>query len=193
MKRLIFVRHGESEANARDLISNSTDLYPLTKKGVDQVEFISKQISALRITAIYSSPLLRTRQTADILAEKFGIGVEIDDDLRETDFGTMRETKLAGRVVDLPEEIRVKHGVESWNSHRQRLERSLSRMSDRSIVVTHGLVIRTVIGKVLGLDMEEFNGIYIRPSSMTTVDTDSYKLYSVGNFLVSERIKELFS
>jgi len=137
--------------------------------------------------------LLRARQTAEILSSVSGTGIEVIDELKETDFGTLRGTKLPGRVVDLPESVRVEHGLESWSSHMKRLDIALSRIEDMSIVVTHGLVIRTLISRVLGLDMEEFDGIYIRPSSMTTVDTDSNRIYSVGSFLVSKRIRDMFS
>ena len=193
LKRLIFIRHGESSANAKDIISSDINLYPLTPNGEEQVRFVAGQISALRINNIYSSPLLRARQTAGILSKKTNTEIRIIEELRETDFGTLSDTKLAGRVVDLPENVRREHRVESWESHRRRLEMALLKMEDRSLVVTHGLVIRTIIGKVLGLEMEDFNGIFIRPSSMTTVDADSNRLYSVGNFLISDRIRNIFS
>ena len=82
LKRLIFIRHGESSANAKDIISSDINLFPLTPKGKEQVEFVAGQISALKINTIYSSPLLRARQTADILSKKTNTEIRIIEELR---------------------------------------------------------------------------------------------------------------
>jgi len=79
---LFIVRHGETKANKKDIDAGPLD-YPLTKKGVKEVSFIAKTISKLKITDVYSSPVFRAVQTAEILARPHKLKVKILEELTE--------------------------------------------------------------------------------------------------------------
>ncbi len=83
--RVFFVRHGESEANVRPVIANRTsDVAPLTDLGRQQAEELRDKLHDLgTITAIYTSPLQRARETAEIVASCFAIEITIDAALGE--------------------------------------------------------------------------------------------------------------
>ena len=83
--RVFFVRHGESEANARRVIANRTsDVAPLTELGRQQPEELRDWLHGLgNITAIYTSPLQRARDTAQIIAKDVNIAIAVEDALRE--------------------------------------------------------------------------------------------------------------
>ena len=87
--RLIFTRHGESEANVAQVISNRDLPHPLTAKGNAQTQALADQLATNRIIALYASPILRAQQTAQILAAQWGLVVQTADALREFDCGEM--------------------------------------------------------------------------------------------------------
>lgn len=88
--RLAFVRHGESEANVIRQFSNQDHTkHPLTERGRQQVRQLAEALSAIRWTAIYSSPLLRAAQTAHILNLAHGLPVQITPALLEHNAGEL--------------------------------------------------------------------------------------------------------
>jgi 2,3-bisphosphoglycerate-dependent phosphoglycerate mutase len=90
--KLYFTRHGESEANVLQVISNRGQRHPLTEQGRQQAQLLAGKLGSAGITGIYTSPLLRAVQTAEILSEAFGVGFEITDALREYDCGILEGT-----------------------------------------------------------------------------------------------------
>lgn len=82
-----FMRHGESENNVLDTISCSLDsVYGLTEKGVEQIKQSSESLKDKNIDLIFSSPLKRTKETANIVASVLGKKEEeivFDERLRE--------------------------------------------------------------------------------------------------------------
>jgi broad specificity phosphatase PhoE len=111
MMRLYFVRHGESEANVQSVISNRDLPHPLTELGREQARQLAQAMAAVPVARIYSSPLLRARQTAEILSAALGAPVEITDALREFDCGIAE-----GRSDD-----------EAWSSCRRVVDDWLGR------------------------------------------------------------------
>ncbi len=88
MGKLILVRHGESEANRQRIFA--PDDSPLTEFGRRQALEVARRIAArFRPGRIVSSDFLRARQTAEILAAEFGIGLALVPELRERDFGPL--------------------------------------------------------------------------------------------------------
>ena len=77
---MILVRHGESEFNE---VFNKTHRDPgirdprLTEIGKRQSKFAAKHLRGLKITRIISSPYMRTLETANIIASKLGLGIDI--------------------------------------------------------------------------------------------------------------------
>jgi broad specificity phosphatase PhoE len=85
--KLYFARHGQSEANVLRVISNRGLVHPLTELGRQQAAELAQALTSIPIAKIYSSPLLRARQTAEIVAATLNRPVEIADALREPDCG----------------------------------------------------------------------------------------------------------
>jgi broad specificity phosphatase PhoE len=85
--RIYFVRHGESQANLLQEISNRGLRHGLTRHGREQAVALADWLRDQRITHIYSSPLLRAIETAVILANRLEIDYEVVDALREYDCG----------------------------------------------------------------------------------------------------------
>jgi broad specificity phosphatase PhoE len=104
--RLYFVRHGESEANTRHIISNRGVPLGLTAIGRQQAKALAEKLREVPFRVIYCSPVLRARQTADILSASLGIPYEVAEALREYDCGILEE----------------RSDEESWKLHREYFE-----------------------------------------------------------------------
>lgn len=90
--KFFFVRHGESVANILREFSNTGVKHPLTENGLEQAQRLAWQLSDVRFEKIYSSPVLRAMQTAQIVAVKQNIDVEITEALREWNVGIYEGT-----------------------------------------------------------------------------------------------------
>tara|TARA_Y100000310_G_C20703029_1_gene831857 strand:- start:4680 stop:8174 length:3495 start_codon:yes stop_codon:yes gene_type:complete len=87
----LITRHGEAESNATDVVS-STENNPhhLTEKGKSEVKSLAEKLSGENIDLIISSPFVRTRETAEIVAEEIGVSkgeIIYDDRIAEIDTG----------------------------------------------------------------------------------------------------------
>ena len=101
--KVYFVRHGESQANLLREFSNTGIKHPLTEQGLAQAQQTAKNLTGLGVVRVYSSPLLRARQTAQIIAERLIVPLEITEALREWDVGVYEG----------------KCDPEGWRLHRQ--------------------------------------------------------------------------
>lgn len=89
---LYFARHGESVANLTREFSNSGSKHPLTPRGIEQARLLADHLASRRIARIYSSPLLRAVQTADVLSQTLQAQVEVTEALREWSTGMLEGT-----------------------------------------------------------------------------------------------------
>lgn len=84
--RLIVVRHGETLANREFRYIGKGD-HPLTEHGQMQAERLAEALSVLPLTAVYSSPLQRAYHTAEPIAARHDLAVQVLDALSESSFG----------------------------------------------------------------------------------------------------------
>lgn len=88
MVRFLFVRHGKTAYNERHLLQGQTDI-PLSETGIKEAELTRISLLSYSIDEIYTSPLLRAKQTADIIARDRDIPVYLEPALIEMNFGTL--------------------------------------------------------------------------------------------------------
>ena len=104
--KFYFVRHGESEANTLRVISNRESPFELTPLGKKQAVALAEELKDIPIEAIFSSPVLRARQTAEILSLSFHRSYQVTEALREYDCGIIEEKsdegswKLHGEIAE---------------------------------------------------------------------------------------------
>ena len=89
------IRHGRTQMNAEDLVCGITDI-PLVELGIQQAKNASEDIykkiqkgELPKIDLIFSSPLLRAQQTAQIIAQKLNLTYQIEERLTEQNYGKM--------------------------------------------------------------------------------------------------------
>ena len=78
---IYFVRHGESEGNRKGL-HQGPDV-PLSEEGIKQGQVLAERLKKHKIDVIYSSSMIRTKQTAEIISDKLKIPVESWENLKE--------------------------------------------------------------------------------------------------------------
>ena len=88
--RLILIRHGRTQANKEARIG-SLDAIPLDSVGREQAEKVAERLNEFPISTIYASPILRTKETAQIIASHLKIDVEIREELQEYNFGVISD------------------------------------------------------------------------------------------------------
>ncbi len=111
MNRCIFLRHGEVDNSRKVFYGRSIDL-PLNTAGERQIQNVAQLISRLpeKVTSIYTSPLLRTRQTAQIVSQKIQVPVVILDGLIDVDIPA-----LVGKPLIIRRELHAK-GTDEYSS-----------------------------------------------------------------------------
>jgi len=85
---IYFVRHGENPANLNREFSYRIVDYPLTELGVRQAQQTASYFAGRTVDAIYSSPLKRARQTAEIIGTATGHDITIVEEFREINCGS---------------------------------------------------------------------------------------------------------
>lgn len=110
MTKLILVRHGETDWNVEDRIQGWLDI-PLNAEGRRQAEGLAEELAKMKIAVIYSSPLKRAFQTAEIIAERHHLRVKKVSDLKEINQG-----KWQGLLVSEAKE-RYEELYQRWLTH----------------------------------------------------------------------------
>lgn len=96
------IRHGDALPDAAELRPGDYDAQALSELGRKQARALAERLRDIRFDALYASPLLRTRQTAEPLAALLGLDVETVDDLREIELGRVGPALPEGAT---PEEM----------------------------------------------------------------------------------------
>ena len=149
MTKLLLVRHGETDWNAEGRLQGQTDR-PLSDYGRRQAQQLADELGSEEFEAIYSSDLIRARETAEIIARRLELPVKLDPDLREKDWGTWEGLTSVERD-------RVEFAGESTEAHQQRILEALRRIAERHprdgvvLVVTHGGSMRRVQTAAMGM------------------------------------------
>lgn len=178
---LILIRHGETALNASRVIQPADT--PLSERGLAQAEALGRRFAALaerRPTAILSSDLQRALQTAQALAAATGLPLVTTDTLHERNFGDLR-----GRAYDdlgfnpLASDDAPPNG-ESVAQFEARVARAFEHMlaaragtAGPLLVVTHGLVIRTLLGRHAAMPDGEAVPERIENTSVTELDAEA--------------------
>ncbi|MEX2209032.1 MAG: histidine phosphatase family protein [Myxococcota bacterium] len=162
---LLLVRHGQIEANTARVWHGSTDS-PLTDHGHHEArrtaEFLSR--TRPRARALYTSPLLRTRQTAAEIAESLGLEPIVEASLAEYGIGELEGVSYQALLEEHRFFTRIAEnrdyappGGESPNAVMARVTAALGRIArahrgDEVVVVSHGAALGLALGQLIDRD-----------------------------------------
>lgn len=179
---LYMVRHGQTEASRDNRFSGSSDP-PLTSAGEKMAEQFAVAYAPLPWAAIYSSPMLRARQTAAVLARLTGIEVTIEDGLKEIEYGEWEGLKQDEVMTRWPEAFAYwAHDVASRGTPggetafhvaaraMRVVEAIRSRHQDGNVLlVSHKATLRIITCALLGLDVRLFRQRISQPVASVTL------------------------
>ena len=178
--RILLVRHGECAGNREGRFRGRVD-FPLNETGLAQARALAGALKSVPLDRIFTSPLLRARQTADCLAEGRDLPVEVREGFTNVALGPWE-----GR---LKEEIAQECPVEwsLWLHHPERLRlpqgetlgdvarRALSNLEhlvrtypgSTFAVVTHRTVLKPLLATCLGMAEPSFWRTHVETASIS--------------------------
>jgi broad specificity phosphatase PhoE len=167
-QELLLVRHGQSTANARGIWQGQME-FPLSEEGRKQADLAGLALSRVHFEGLYSSPLSRAFETANIIRDRVGFASEVVpvEGLTERRGGILeghtwaeqerRNPELAKKVLAIPEEERwALVGAETDEEVILRFGEAIASISarhrggSRIVVVSHGGVMRAFLRDLFG-------------------------------------------
>ncbi|MCU1383602.1 MAG: Phosphoglycerate mutase [Acidobacteria bacterium] len=183
MTAILLIRHGLTDA-INQYVAGTGEGTPLNAEGRAQVARLSARLRDVRMTAVLSSPLIRTRETAEAIAQVHHLPVEIVAGLTEFEFGEWTGRPFRELDAD-PEWQRFNRvrgltrppGGELMLDVQQRavtalLEAAATYPGGRVVVVSHADVIRAALMYFLGIPLDLVHRLEIAPASVSIVTID---------------------
>lgn len=184
MKRLLFIRHGATAGNLERRYIGRTD-EPLCDFGIAQIK---KQIGRYSAHQVFVSPMLRTRQTAQLLFPQ--VKTQVIEDFRETDFGIF-EGKTYGELSQCPEyQLWVESGCtgpipegECIAAFKQRCCRAFETVipateNGTTALVVHGGVIMAIL-EAYGMPKKDFYSYHIANGEAIACDLEGNRILNI--------------
>lgn len=177
---VILIRHATHDRVGAVLCGRMPGV-TLGEEGRREAKSLADRFRGEQIAAVMTSPLERARETAQIIADRIGIAVEIDEALNEIDFGDW--TGQAFDALDPDPHWRL------WNSSRgttrppggepmsavqarivHRIERLRAEHPDGEVIlVGHCDVIKAALAHHLGLPLDAYDRFEISPASVSVL------------------------
>lgn len=145
---IYFIRHGETDWNRQGRLQGLEDI-ELNENGIRQAEICGQAFQSVPIDKIITSPLVRAKRTAEIIASHTGNPeVIVDSDFIERDFG-----RLSGLTPEEMKRVNVSRKnseMENWDHLTGRAVNALYRYGSGNfgknlIIVSHGALINAVL------------------------------------------------
>jgi broad specificity phosphatase PhoE len=154
---ILLVRHGETDNNAARVVQMPDA--PLSARGLAQASRLAERLAKLGVEAIVVSDYARALGTAEPVRIATGAPLEIWPELRERHLGDLRGRAYADIGFDIFAADYAPPGGETWEQFHERVARAWERVRVRSAemrgnlaVITHGLVCRSVVQRLIPAD-----------------------------------------
>lgn len=183
MKRLYFVRHGETDWNKYNKVQGCVDT-ELNQTGIVQAKKVAERLKDEKIDAIFTSSLKRAYLTAQqIRVYHPNIEFVIKDEIREIGFGeweglTVEELERNHaeqyRLWKLSPEKAIFPGEGNLNNVLKRVKVFLDNLLEldfkRIVIVTHGGIIKLSVIYLLELSMDFYKKCWFGNASLSIID-----------------------
>lgn len=168
--RVHLARHGQTAYNLEGRFQGHLPV-PLDDTGRAQAAELAERAAAHDFRALWCSPLLRARETADVVARRIGLEPIEDPRLMETDAGDWTDRSFADVHAEAPELFAAFiagepsfafPGGESFAEQEERVSAALAEVEEGelpALVVCHGMVIRAALARRAGHRVERFERV----------------------------------
>lgn len=183
MTRLYLIRHGQTDWNLEGRVQGQTDV-PLSPLGEMQAEELAERLAEIPLGAIISSPLSRTRQTAEPLARRHGLDVRFDPRLMEQNWGRYEGLSWHEAAEEFPAVkdrmrqdpmLAAPPGGETLREVSERMQAALFeavQIGGSVAVVSHGGALRAGLLALLGMSQGTELRYHFDNASVSLVETD---------------------
>ncbi|RCW47320.1 putative phosphoglycerate mutase [Halopolyspora algeriensis] len=158
--RLVLARHGQTPSNVRKVMDTLPPGPGLTEAGRSQAEGLAERLSAEKVVSIHASRAVRAQETAEPLARRHGIPVDVVDGIHEVRVGELEGSGDAAARRQFEDVYaswhagRIDEPMPGGETGRQALTRFLAAtgelLSDVTagtvVMVSHGAILRLVAG-----------------------------------------------
>lgn len=186
MSTVLLIRHGRTKANAEGILAGWTPGVDLDDTGREQAVALAGRLAVVPLAAIVTSPLERTRQTAELmLGDRTGIPVHVDERVGECRYGDWTGGSLKTLAKDPL--WKVVQGHPSAAVFPGAEGESMAGMQHRAVtavrewnatlgpdavyaVVSHGDVIKAILADALGMHLDQFQRLRVDPCSVSVID-----------------------
>jgi broad specificity phosphatase PhoE len=182
MRRILLLRHGETALNRSGALRGLLDVQ-LSSHGDEEARRLAARVTEeYEVAGIFSSPLRRARQTADPIARRVGIAVEIDERLRDIDYGPWAGRELETLSADERAEFHRwardpevnLSGAEPPATVQIRAVSALeevARGNEATVaIVTHDAVLQLILCRLLSIDLRSYRGLTFHTASLTEIE-----------------------
>lgn len=191
LTKVYLIRHGTTDNNRKGIFQGSVDV-ALSDQGLSQAKCLAKRFAGVKLDAIYTSPLIRARQTAEALAGEHRLIVTAEPLLTELDGGLLegydgeRNNRLyPEQMKNMRERPGLFHapGGESSREVYDRMIRAMDGIvqkhpSGSAAVVSHGFAIQLYLGYVKKAPFEQIGHSIVGNASVSTIYYDEdYNAY----------------
>lgn len=180
MTTLMLVRHGSTDWNVEEIYKGHADV-DLNETGIKQAELLARHLEYLPIEAIYSSPLKRALETAEMIARYHNVDVTPCQELIDFDYGpwtglsheTVRQKFQAmyDEWVKNPHLAKFTRGDSLTHVRQRALEvvnRVVSKHQAGVVLVSHRVIHKVIICALLGLSNSLFWNVRLDICGVTT-------------------------
>lgn len=181
MTQILLIRHAVNDIMKAKRLAGWMPEVHLNEEGHEQAAAVAERLRDLELKAIYTSPLDRTRETAEPLARALGLEAQIRDELGEVRYGDWTGKPLdelskldAWKIVQMyPSGMRFPGG-EAIREMQARIVAALEAIAadhPREIVAvfSHADVIKAALAHYLGVHLDLFQRIVIDPTSVSVI------------------------
>lgn len=189
MTSIYFIRHGENEFVGKGKLAGWLPGVHLNENGRKQAQALVELFQEVKLKAVYASPLERTMETAQPLADAQKLTVTQAPGVGEVRYGSwqgkslkvLRKRKLWPVIQNAPSLARFPEG-ESFPEAQARAVAEIDKFrsmhrgkKDAIAFISHSDVIKLIVAHYLGLPMDFFQRLHIAPASVTAFWIDDQR------------------
>lgn len=183
MTTFLLIRHATNDTVGKSIPGRTAGVH-LNEEGKAQAAALAVRLSRVPMTAIYSSPLERARETAEPMARQFNLEVQFSEGINELQFGAWMGREL--------EQLAPEPKWQQFNAFRSgtripggelmleaqaRIVAELERLREQHpnetiAIVSHGDLIKAAIAHYAGIHLDLFQRIEISPASVSIIAVD---------------------
>jgi probable phosphoglycerate mutase len=178
MTTVLLIRHASNDYLTQNRMAGWQPI-PLNEQGRSEAHALAQRLATVPLDAIYTSPIERARETANIIAQPHQLDVQVHPGLSEVNVGDwtdqtipdLQNTDAWKQMLARPFDFRFPNGESNVEVHARIVTtiNALAAMHPHQIIalVSHADPIKMALAHYLGMDLNNFNRLAIDPASLS--------------------------